>query len=162
MCQVIQLSIFRCFMLLTARFCSHYSVHPVGKKQRELCLLICKRGGLFVHDPRTRNFLLVACVWLYDYSSLLYQCRNTLESVCQALSFGFVIIENVKILICLFPSREFYTDHSHLYEYAVLEVGDGVFEVLSTSGDTHLGGDDFDKVLWPSAAAELIFRSFVC
>ncbi|KAF9605812.1 hypothetical protein IFM89_018539, partial [Coptis chinensis] len=27
-----------------------------------------------------------------------------------------------------------------------LEVGDGVFEVLSTSGDTHLGGDDFDKV----------------
>lgn len=28
----------------------------------------------------------------------------------------------------------------------VLEVGDGVFEVLSTSGDTHLGGDDFDKV----------------
>jgi len=30
--------------------------------------------------------------------------------------------------------------------FAVLEVGDGVFEVLSTSGDTHLGGDDFDKV----------------
>jgi molecular chaperone DnaK len=29
----------------------------------------------------------------------------------------------------------------------VLEVGDGVFEVLSTSGDTHLGGDDFDKVI---------------
>ncbi|KAF9617791.1 hypothetical protein IFM89_038763, partial [Coptis chinensis] len=27
----------------------------------------------------------------------------------------------------------------------VLEVGDGVFEVLSTSGDTHLGVDDFDK-----------------
>lgn len=25
------------------------------------------------------------------------------------------------------------------------QVGDGVFEVLSTSGDTHLGGDDFDK-----------------
>lgn len=30
--------------------------------------------------------------------------------------------------------------------FVVLEVGDGVFEVLSTSGDTHLGGDDFDKV----------------
>ena len=26
-----------------------------------------------------------------------------------------------------------------------LEVGDGVFEVLATSGDTHLGGDDFDE-----------------
>lgn len=31
---------------------------------------------------------------------------------------------------------------------SVLEVGDGVFEVLSTSGDTHLGGDDFDKVFF--------------
>jgi hypothetical protein len=31
-------------------------------------------------------------------------------------------------------------------DISVLEVGDGVFEVLSTSGDTHLGGDDFDKV----------------
>ena len=28
-----------------------------------------------------------------------------------------------------------------------LELGDGVFEVLSTNGDTHLGGDDFDQVL---------------
>jgi molecular chaperone DnaK len=27
---------------------------------------------------------------------------------------------------------------------SVLELGDGVFEVLSTNGDTHLGGDDFD------------------
>lgn len=34
----------------------------------------------------------------------------------------------------------------HVSHVAVLEVGDGVFEVLSTSGDTHLGGDDFDKV----------------
>ena len=30
--------------------------------------------------------------------------------------------------------------------FAVLEVSEGVFQVLSTSGDTHLGGDDFDKV----------------
>ncbi|KAL8474752.1 hypothetical protein ACS0TY_031259 [Phlomoides rotata] len=30
-------------------------------------------------------------------------------------------------------------------DVSVLEVGDGVFEVLSTSGDTHFGGDDFDK-----------------
>nr|QUE29015.1 DnaK [Madagascaria erythrocladioides] len=30
-------------------------------------------------------------------------------------------------------------------DVSILEVGDGVFEVLSTSGDTHLGGDDFDK-----------------
>jgi molecular chaperone DnaK len=30
------------------------------------------------------------------------------------------------------------------FDVSVLEVGDGVFEVLSTAGDTHLGGDDFD------------------
>ncbi len=33
------------------------------------------------------------------------------------------------------------------FDVSVLEVGDGVFEVLSTAGDTHLGGDDFDKVI---------------
>merc|ERR1712057_58307 len=31
------------------------------------------------------------------------------------------------------------------FDVSVLEVGDGVFEVLATSGDTQLGGDDFDK-----------------
>eukprot|EP00871_Galdieria_phlegrea_P004004 jgi/Galph1/4604/GphlegSOOS_G3267.1 len=31
------------------------------------------------------------------------------------------------------------------FDVSILEVGDGVFEVLSTAGDTHLGGDDFDK-----------------
>jgi molecular chaperone DnaK len=31
------------------------------------------------------------------------------------------------------------------FDVSILEVGDGVFEVRSTSGDTHLGGDDFDK-----------------
>lgn len=39
---------------------------------------------------------------------------------------------------------------------AVLEVGDGVFEVLSTSGDTHLGGDDFDKVYFLSPKQKCI------
>ena len=33
------------------------------------------------------------------------------------------------------------------FDISVLEVGDGVFEVLSTNGDTHLGGDDFDQKL---------------
>ncbi len=33
------------------------------------------------------------------------------------------------------------------FDISILEVGDGVFEVLATSGDTHLGGDDFDHVL---------------
>ncbi|SHF88620.1 molecular chaperone DnaK [Salegentibacter echinorum] len=33
------------------------------------------------------------------------------------------------------------------FDISILELGDGVFEVLSTHGDTHLGGDDFDEVL---------------
>jgi len=33
------------------------------------------------------------------------------------------------------------------FDVSILEVGDGIFEVLATAGDTNLGGDDFDKVL---------------
>merc|ERR1712013_195885 len=33
------------------------------------------------------------------------------------------------------------------FDVSILEVGDGIFEVLSTAGDTNLGGDDFDKIL---------------
>lgn len=33
------------------------------------------------------------------------------------------------------------------FDISVLEIGDGVFEVLATNGDTHLGGDDFDNVI---------------
>lgn len=40
------------------------------------------------------------------------------------------------------------------FDVSVLEVGDGVFEVMSTSGDTHLGGDDFDKKIVDYLAEE--------
>nr|QYB18925.1 Hsp70-type chaperone [Climaconeis sp.] len=33
------------------------------------------------------------------------------------------------------------------FDVSILEVGDGIFEVLSTAGDTNLGGDDFDRIL---------------
>ena len=33
------------------------------------------------------------------------------------------------------------------FDISILELGDGVFEVMSTNGDTHLGGDDFDQVI---------------
>ncbi|MEZ4777396.1 MAG: molecular chaperone DnaK [Bacteroidia bacterium] len=33
------------------------------------------------------------------------------------------------------------------FDISILELGDGVFEVLSTNGDTHLGGDDFDQII---------------
>jgi len=40
------------------------------------------------------------------------------------------------------------------FDVSILEVGDGVFEVLATSGDTHLGGDDFDKKIVDFLASE--------
>ncbi|MEJ7739195.1 MAG: molecular chaperone DnaK [Chitinophagaceae bacterium] len=40
------------------------------------------------------------------------------------------------------------------FDISILELGDGVFEVKSTNGDTHLGGDDFDKVVMDWLAEE--------
>ncbi len=40
------------------------------------------------------------------------------------------------------------------FDISILELGDGVFEVLSTNGDTHLGGDDFDQVIINWLASE--------
>jgi molecular chaperone DnaK len=42
------------------------------------------------------------------------------------------------------------------FDVSILDVGDGVFEVRSTSGDTHLGGDDFDKWLVDWMAEEFL------
>jgi molecular chaperone DnaK len=40
------------------------------------------------------------------------------------------------------------------FDISILDVGDGVFKVLATNGDTHLGGDDFDQVLIDHVADE--------
>ena len=40
------------------------------------------------------------------------------------------------------------------FDISILDLGDGVFEVKSTNGDTHLGGDDFDKVIMDWLADE--------
>ncbi|MCH1574955.1 MAG: molecular chaperone DnaK [Flavobacteriales bacterium] len=40
------------------------------------------------------------------------------------------------------------------HDVSILELGDGVFEVLSTDGDTHLGGDDFDQIIIDWLVAE--------
>jgi molecular chaperone DnaK len=42
------------------------------------------------------------------------------------------------------------------FDISILELGDGVFEVKSTNGDTHLGGDDFDKVIVDWLAEEFM------
>nr|YP_010336747.1 heat shock protein 70 chaperone [Stylonema alsidii]UNJ15153.1 heat shock protein 70 chaperone [Stylonema alsidii] len=59
------------------------------------------------------------------------------EPTAASLSYGLDKKSNETILVFDLGGGTF--------DVSVLEVGDGVFEVLSTSGDTHLGGDDFDK-----------------
>jgi len=59
------------------------------------------------------------------------------EPTAASLAYGFDRKANETILVFDLGGGTF--------DVSVLEVGDGVFEVLSTSGDTHLGGDDFDK-----------------
>lgn len=47
------------------------------------------------------------------------------------------------------------------FDVSILELGDGVFEVLSTNGDTHLGGDDFDDAIINWLASEFQAREGV-
>ena len=67
------------------------------------------------------------------------------EPTAASLAYGFEKKANETILIFDLGGGTF--------DVSILEVGDGVFEVLSTSGDTFLGGDDFDKriVEWLAA-----------
>jgi molecular chaperone DnaK len=68
------------------------------------------------------------------------------EPTASALAYGLDKKKNEKILVFDLGGGTF--------DVSVLEVGDGVFEVKSTSGDTHLGGDDWDEVLVNWAADE--------
>ncbi|AVI94486.1 molecular chaperone DnaK [Oenococcus oeni] len=60
------------------------------------------------------------------------------EPTAAALAFGLDKLDkDQKILV--------YDLGGGTFDVSILELGDGVFEVLSTNGDTHLGGDDFDQ-----------------
>lgn len=62
------------------------------------------------------------------------------EPTAAALAYGFdKMSKDMKIVV--------FDCGGGTHDVSVLELGDGVFEVLSTDGDTHLGGDDFDQVL---------------
>ena len=61
------------------------------------------------------------------------------EPTAASLAYGLDKKSNEKILV--------YDLGGGTFDVSVLEVGDGVFEVKSTNGDTHLGGDDFDRKL---------------
>ena len=59
------------------------------------------------------------------------------EPTAAALAYGLEKEKSEKVLVFDLGGGTF--------DVSVLEIGDGVHEVLSTSGDTHLGGDDFDQ-----------------
>merc|ERR1712232_1185044 len=61
------------------------------------------------------------------------------EPTAASLAYGLDKKQNETILVFDLGGGTF--------DVSILEVGDGIFEVLSTAGDTKLGGDDFDKVL---------------
>lgn len=68
------------------------------------------------------------------------------EPTAAALAYGLDKKSNETILVFDLGGGTF--------DVSILEVGDGVFEVLATSGDTHLGGDDFDKKIVDYLAEE--------
>jgi molecular chaperone DnaK len=68
------------------------------------------------------------------------------EPTAAALAYGIDKKSNETVLVFDLGGGTF--------DVSVLEVGDGVFEVKSTSGDTHLGGDDFDHVVMNWIAEE--------
>ena len=68
------------------------------------------------------------------------------EPTAASLAYGFDRKSNETILVFDLGGGTF--------DVSILEVGDGVFEVLATSGDTHLGGDDFDKKIVDFLAEE--------
>ena len=68
------------------------------------------------------------------------------EPTAAALAYGLDKQKNETILVWDLGGGTF--------DVSVLEVGDGVFEVKSTSGDTHLGGDDYDMKLVDYVAGE--------
>ncbi len=61
------------------------------------------------------------------------------EPTAASLAYGLDKKSNEKIVVFDLGGGTF--------DVSILDVGDGVFEVLSTNGDTHLGGDDFDESL---------------
>jgi len=61
------------------------------------------------------------------------------EPTAAALAYGLATKKNEKVAVFDFGGGTF--------DISILDIGDNVFEVLSTNGDTHLGGDDLDELL---------------
>ena len=70
------------------------------------------------------------------------------EPTAASLAYGLQKKDNQKIAV--------YDLGGGTFDVSILEIGDGVFEVRSTNGDTHLGGDDFDQTVIDWMAEEFL------
>ena len=69
------------------------------------------------------------------------------EPTAACLAYGLETNKSEKVLVFDLGGGTF--------DVSILEIGDGTYEVLSTSGDTHLGGDDWDQVIADWIAAQI-------
>jgi len=128
---------------------------PVLKKEfspEEISAAILKKlvadAGRFLKETVTQAIITVPA-YFNDSQRLATKDAGTIagldvlrilnEPTAAALAYGLDNKKNEVVLIFDLGGGTF--------DVSVLEVGDEVFEVLSTSGDTHLGGDDFDQVI---------------
>jgi molecular chaperone DnaK len=128
---------------------------PVLKKEfspEEISAAILKKlvtdAGRFLKENITQAIITVPA-YFNDSQRLATKDAGTIaglevlrilnEPTAAALAYGLDNKKNEVVLIFDLGGGTF--------DVSILEVGDEVFEVLSTSGDTHLGGDDFDQVI---------------
>ena len=77
--------------------------------------------------------------WMLEKLLVIEVLRIINEPTAASLAYGLDKKQNETILVFDLGGGTF--------DVSILEVGDGIFEVLATAGDTNLGGDDFDNVL---------------
>ena len=78
-------------------------------------------------------------LWMLEKLLAVEVLRIINEPTAASLAYGLDKKQNETILVFDLGGGTF--------DVSVLEVGDGIFEVLATAGDTALGGDDFDNTI---------------
>jgi len=87
----------------------------------------------YFNDSQRRDLLLAA------EKAGLEVLRIINEPTAAAMAYGLHRIKDEKIVVCHLGGGTF--------DVSILDLGDGVYEVISTSGDIHIGGDDFDQYI---------------
>nr|YP_009402695.1 DnaK chaperone protein [Compsopogon caeruleus]ARX96051.1 DnaK chaperone protein [Compsopogon caeruleus] len=117
-----------------------YINYIINERKSLKCLIIFYLLGLNIIKKTIKLFIL---------SNIIYFAHDIYLKLPTAASLSYGLDKKNNETILVFDLGGGILLHIIInfvyYDVSILEVGDGVFEVLSTSGDTHLGGDDFDK-----------------